>query len=200
MQNHWSPQSLDVIMDTEDLPANNAPLTVNEQVFLSQVIMLMSLSNLTWNVTKTQMYLNISSHVQPHAPCVWVFSLRSQHKQFSSVGEEFAESIAYASFWANALVCLLYSCHLCPCWVGCLCPNVCLASLFSLAIHSLTAEVFSQLLGSCTLKFPAQDDQVRTLSCLCTAELSWASLSAQALHLLLWCFSDLDWNMIEKHC
>ncbi len=32
MQNQWSPQSLDFIMDTEDLPANNAPLTINEQV------------------------------------------------------------------------------------------------------------------------------------------------------------------------
>lgn len=144
---------------------------------------------------------NISSHVQPHAPRVWVFSLRSQHKQFSSGGEVFAESIAYARFWADALVRLLFSCHLCLCWVGSLCPNVCLASLFSLAIHCLTAEVFSQLLGSCTLKFPAQDDQVRTFSCLCSAlcaALSWASLSAWTLHLLLWCFSDLDWNMIEE--
>ncbi len=124
------------------------------------------------------MYLNISSLVQPHAPHVWVFGLRSQHKQFSSGGEVFAESIAYAGFWADALVCLLYSCHLCPCCVGSLCPNVCLASLFSLAIHCLTAEVFSQLLGSCTLKFPAQDDQVCTFSCVCTAlcaALSWAS-------------------------
>ncbi|KAL1250229.1 hypothetical protein QQF64_021234 [Cirrhinus molitorella] len=63
-------------------------------------------------------------------------SLRSQHKQFSSGGEVFAESIAYARFWADALVCLLYSCHLCTCW----------------------------LLGSCTLKFPAQDDQVIVMS------------------------------------
>lgn len=35
-------------------------------------------------------------------------SLRSQRKQFSSGGEAFAESIAYASFWVDALACLLY--------------------------------------------------------------------------------------------
>lgn len=148
------------------------------------------------------MYLNISSHVQSHAPCVWVFSLCSQHKQFSSGGEAFAESIAYASFWADALVYLLYSCHLCPCWVGWLCPNVCLASLFSLAIHSLTAEVFSQLLGSCTLKFPAQDDQVRTLSCLYTAELSFPLCPSPAFAPVMFLWSRLkhDWEMISIKC
>lgn len=35
MQNHWSSWSEDITMDTEDLPANNAPLTVNEQVFIT---------------------------------------------------------------------------------------------------------------------------------------------------------------------
>ncbi|XP_056589722.1 POU domain, class 6, transcription factor 1 isoform X2 [Triplophysa dalaica] len=52
----------------------------------------------------------------------------------------------------------------CLCLVDSLCPNVCLASLFSLAIQCLTAEVFSQILGSCTLKFPSQDDQVIVMS------------------------------------
>lgn len=37
-----------------------------------------------------------------------------------------------------------------------LCPNMCLALLFSLAIHCLTAEVFFQPFKSCTLKFPCQ--------------------------------------------
>jgi len=44
-------------METEDLPENNAPLTVNEQVFVSYM-----------SVTKTQMYLNISSHVHALSP------------------------------------------------------------------------------------------------------------------------------------
>uniref|UniRef100_A0A673CSV1 POU domain protein n=1 Tax=Sphaeramia orbicularis TaxID=375764 RepID=A0A673CSV1_9TELE len=45
-----------------------------------------------------------------------------------------------------------------------LCPNTCLASLFSLAIHCLTAEVFFQPFKSCTLKFPAKDNQVIVMS------------------------------------
>ncbi|XP_046895671.1 POU domain, class 6, transcription factor 1 isoform X2 [Hypomesus transpacificus] len=47
---------------------------------------------------------------------------------------------------------------------GSFCPNMCSASLFSLAIHCLTAEVFFQQLGSCTLKFPAKDNQVIVMS------------------------------------
>ncbi len=104
MQNQWSPQSLDFIMDTEDLPAHNVPLTINEQVLLIQVIIPIRFSLLAWRVTKSQMYLNISSLVQPHAPAprVWVFGLRSQLKQLFSGGEVFAETIAYAGFWADA--------------------------------------------------------------------------------------------------
>ncbi|XP_058498573.1 POU domain, class 6, transcription factor 1 isoform X2 [Solea solea] len=41
---------------------------------------------------------------------------------------------------------------------------MCLASLFSLAIHCLTAEVFFQPFKSCTLKFPAKDNQVIVMS------------------------------------
>uniref|UniRef100_A0A8C4FDH9 POU domain protein n=1 Tax=Dicentrarchus labrax TaxID=13489 RepID=A0A8C4FDH9_DICLA len=41
---------------------------------------------------------------------------------------------------------------------------MCSASLFSLAIHCLTAEVFFQPFKSCTLKFPAKDNQVIVMS------------------------------------
>ncbi len=102
MQNQWSPPSLDFIMDTEDLPAHNVPLTINEQVLLIQVIIPIRFSLLAWRVTKSQMYLNISSLVQPHAPRVWVFGLCSQLKKLFSGGEVFAETIAYAGFWADA--------------------------------------------------------------------------------------------------
>ncbi|XP_005749060.1 POU domain, class 6, transcription factor 1 isoform X1 [Pundamilia nyererei] len=47
---------------------------------------------------------------------------------------------------------------------GSFCPNMCSASLFSLAIHCLTAEVFFQPFKSCTLKFPAKDNQVIVMS------------------------------------
>lgn len=136
-----------------------------------------------------------------------MFSLRSQRKQFSSGGGAFAESIAYASFWVDALACLLYSCHCCPCWVGWLFVLMCAWHLCSLAIHCLTAEVFSQLLGSCTLKFPAQDDQVRTLSCLCTAlcvALSWAELPSLPQPCICSCDVSListetwSWNVLNK--
>ncbi|XP_041860918.1 POU domain, class 6, transcription factor 1 isoform X1 [Melanotaenia boesemani] len=41
---------------------------------------------------------------------------------------------------------------------------MCSASLFSLAIHCLTAEVFFQPFKSCTLKFPARDHKVIVMS------------------------------------
>lgn len=73
---------------------------------------------------------------------------------------------------ANALVIFfflcVYSCHAlfirvsfcCLVCFGSLCPNMCSASLFSIAIHCLTAEVFFQPFKSRTLKFPAKDSQV----------------------------------------
>jgi len=48
----------------------------------------------------------------------------------------------------GAVLCL----GLCSC-----CPNMCLASLFSVATHCLTAEVSFQPFISCTLTFPAKD-------------------------------------------
>lgn len=131
MQNQWPPQSLDFIMDTEDLPANNVPLTINEQVLLIQVIIPIRFSLLSWRVTKSQMYLNISSLVQLHAPRVWVFGLHSQHKQFFSGGEVFAESIAYAGFWADAQ--LIFCIHVtCVLVVLVLCVLMCAWHLCSL--------------------------------------------------------------------
>ncbi|XP_022063058.1 POU domain, class 6, transcription factor 1 isoform X1 [Acanthochromis polyacanthus] len=47
---------------------------------------------------------------------------------------------------------------------GSLCPNMCSASLFSLAIHCLTAEVFFQPFKPRTLKYPAKDNQVIVMS------------------------------------
>lgn len=67
---------------------------------------------------------------------------------------------------------------------------MCLASLFSLAIHCLTAEVFFQPFKSCTLKFPAKDDQVCILLylpalSLCTLSSSPGCLAASPLGLSL---------------
>ncbi|XP_028850693.1 POU domain, class 6, transcription factor 1 isoform X2 [Denticeps clupeoides] len=76
----------------------------------------------------------------------------------------------FSWLWADSCCRTLCSCLLffCVCVhfisFGSSCPNVCLASLFSLAIHCLTAEVFFQPLGSCPLKFSAHDDQVIVMS------------------------------------
>lgn len=93
------------------------------------------------------------------------------------------ESIAWAACWLMLLsLSLVYMCsfhlHLLfflVLFLGSLCPNMCLASLFSLAIHCLTAEVFFQPFKSCTLKFPAKDNQVCIL----------LSLPALSVHLAL---------------
>lgn len=61
--------------------------------------------------------------------------------------------------------------------VVCFCPNVCLASLFSLAIHCLTAEVFFQPFKPCTLKFPGKGNQVRIL--VYVAVMSLCTLSSR---------------------
>lgn len=71
-----------------------------------------------------------------------------------------------------------------------LCPNMCSAFLFSLAIHCLTAEVFFQPFKSCTLKFPAKDYQVCILLSLpalslCTLSSSPGCLAATPLGLSL---------------
>lgn len=99
---------------------------------------------------------------------------------------------------ADALIIVcVYSCsfHLClflfVCFIfGSLCPNMCSASLFSLAIHCLTAEVFFQPFKPCTLKFPAKDNQVCILLslpalCLCTLSSSPGCLAAPLLGLSL---------------
>lgn len=91
---------------------------------------------------------------------------------------------------ALIVVFLLYSCsfHFClflfffffffgVCF-GSLCPNMCSASLFSLAIHCLTAEVFFQPFKSCTLTFPAKDNQVCILLLLYLPALSLCTLSS----------------------
>lgn len=96
------------------------------------------------------------------------------------------------------------SCHCCRCtcalshsrlfsfWCcfGSWCPNMCSASLFSLAIHCLTAEVFFQPFKTCTLKFPAKDNQVCILLylpvlSLCTLSSSPGCLAASPLGLSL---------------
>lgn len=105
------------------------------------------------------------------------------------------ESIAWAACWLMLLsLSLLYMCsfhlHLffLVLFLGSLCPNMCLASLFSLAIHCLTAEVFFQPFKSCTLKFPAKDNQVCILLSLpvlslCTLSCSPGRLAASPLGL-----------------
>lgn len=89
---------------------------------------------------------------------------------FTGVRREAWRKHCSSCLLADALIVvfLLYSCsfHLCASFFWCLfcfgslCPNMCSASLFSLAIHCLTAEVFFQPFKSCTLKFPAKDNQV----------------------------------------
>lgn len=98
---------------------------------------------------------------------------------------------------ADALIIVhVYSCsfHLCLFFFvflfGSFCPNMCSASLFSLAIHCLTAEVFFQPFKSCTLKFPAKDNQVCILLSLpalslCTLSSSPGCLAAPPLGLSL---------------
>lgn len=97
---------------------------------------------------------------------------------------------------ADALIIVyVYSCsfHLCLFFLFfCLVHFVltCSASLFSLAIHCLTAEVFFQPFKSCTLKFPAKDNQVCILLSLpalslCTLSSSPGCLAAPPLGLSL---------------
>lgn len=62
---------------------------------------------------------------------------------------------------------------------------MCLASLFSLAIHCLTAEVFFQPFKSCTLKFPAKDNQVCILLSPLFPALSLSALCPPAQVVLL---------------
>ncbi|XP_068997144.1 POU domain, class 6, transcription factor 1 isoform X2 [Embiotoca jacksoni] len=70
----------------------------------------------------------------------------------------------YSCSFHFCLFCFVLFVLFCLFCFGSLCPNMCSASLFSLAIHCLTAEVFFQPFKSCTLKFPATDNQVIVMS------------------------------------
>lgn len=122
----------------------------------------------------------------------------SKQKQCSSRKHKgnLEESIAWTACWLMLLS--LFMCtHALFIYVSfflffCLVHFVltCSASLFSLAIHCLTAEVFFQPFKSCTLKFPAKDNQVCILLSLpalslCTLSSSPGCLAAPPLGLSL---------------